>query len=38
MKPLTRFQKIIAYASLAFVLAWTAFGVFAIWVMLSHSH
>lgn len=36
MKPLKTYQKIIAYSSLAFVLAWTAFGIFTIWVLLSN--
>lgn len=37
MKPLTPGQKIIAYSSLAFVLFWTVFGVFAIWLYLTES-
>ncbi len=36
MKPLKPYQKVIAYASLAFVLAWTAFGIFTIWVILTN--
>jgi len=36
MKPLKTYQKIIAYSSLVVVLAWTAFGIFAIWVILSN--
>ncbi len=37
MKPLKTYQKVIAYASLVFVLAWTAFGVFTIWVILTNE-
>ena len=36
MKPLTPLQKFIAYSSLAFVVFWTAFGVFVIWVFLTY--
>jgi len=35
MSRLTKGQKFIAYGSLAFVLAWTVFGLFAIWIMTS---
>lgn len=35
MRPLTRRQKIVAYASLLFVLAWTVFGVYAIWLIVT---
>jgi len=38
MKPLTRKQKVIAYASLVFVLAWTVFGLFAIWLLVTEEH
>jgi predicted DNA repair protein MutK len=38
IQPMTFWQKVIAYSSLAFVLAWTVFGVFAIWVMLADKH
>lgn len=35
--PLTRMQSIVAYLSLAFVLAWMVFGLIAIWMILTHS-
>ena len=35
--PMTFWQKVIAYSSLVFVLAWTVFGVFAIWVLLTYN-
>ncbi len=35
IRPMTRLQKVVAFASLAIVLAWTAWGLFAIWVLLS---
>lgn len=38
MRPLTRMQKIIAYTSLAFVLAWTVWGIFAIWLLVTEEH
>ena len=38
IKPMNWWQKVIAYSSLLFVLAWTVFGVFAIWVMLTDKH
>jgi hypothetical protein len=34
--PLTRVQSIIAYSSLAIILAWMAFGLFAIWTIVTH--
>jgi hypothetical protein len=37
IKPMTFWQKVIAYSSLVFVLAWTVFGLFAIWVLLTHN-
>ena len=37
IKPMTFWQKVIAYSSLVFVLAWTAFGMFAIYVMWDHE-
>ena len=37
MSQLTRGQKLIAYGSLVFVLAWTLFGLYAIWLMLSEG-
>lgn len=37
MKPLTAGQKIVAYSALAMVAVWTAWGVFAIWVMLTEG-
>ncbi len=37
IKPLTTWQKIIAYSSLAFVFFWTVFGVFTIWVILTNE-
>jgi hypothetical protein len=30
-------QKALAYGSLVFVLAWTAFGLYAIWLVLTQS-
>jgi len=38
MQPLTRWQKVIAYAALAVVGLWTAWGLFAIWVMWFDPH
>ncbi len=38
MRPLSTWQKIIAYASLAFVAFWTAFGIYAIWLLSTHGH
>ena len=35
MTPLTKWQKVIAYSSLAIVLVWTAWGIFAIWIILT---
>lgn len=35
--PLKPWQKIVAYGSLAFVLAWTVFGVYAIWLTLTQG-
>lgn len=35
IRPMVAWQKTIAYASLAFVLAWTVFGVYAIWLILT---
>jgi hypothetical protein len=37
MAPLNRWQKILAYGSLLFVLAWTLFGIFAIWLVQTES-
>lgn len=37
MKPMTKWQKVIAYSSLLFVLFWTAFGLFAIWVLTTEN-
>ncbi len=37
MSQLTKGQKFIAYGSLLFVLAWTIFGLFAIWLMTSEG-
>ena len=37
IKPLTTFQKIIAYSSLAFVFFWTVFGIFTIWVYMTNE-
>jgi hypothetical protein len=30
-------QKALAFGSLVFVLAWTAFGLYAIWLMLTQG-
>lgn len=30
-------QKILAYGSLAFVLAWTVFGLYVIWLVLTQG-
>ncbi len=35
MRPLTTGQKIIAYASLVFIIFWIAFGLFAIGLILT---
>jgi len=35
IRPLKPFQKIIAYSALVMILAWTAFLLFTMWVMLS---
>jgi hypothetical protein len=37
MLPLTRWQKVVAYAALALVGLWTLWGFFAIWVMLTEG-
>lgn len=37
MRSLSRFQKIVAYTSLLFVLAWTVFGIYAIWLIVMHA-
>jgi hypothetical protein len=37
MLPLTPLQKLVAYSSLALVLIVTAFGLFAIWVIVTES-
>lgn len=34
-RALTRAQKVIAYSALAVVLAWTGFGAFVIWLLLT---
>ncbi len=34
MSGLTKGQRLIAYGSLIFVLLWTVFGIFAIWLMV----
>jgi len=36
--PMTFWQKVIAYSSLAIVLASTVFGIFVIWVMFINKH
>ena len=38
IKPMTKWQKVIAYSSLIFVLAWTLFGLFAIWVLTTENN
>ena len=35
MKPMTTWQKVIAYSSLVFILFWIVFGVFTIWLYLT---
>lgn len=35
--PLKRWQKQVAYASLAAVAAWTAFGVYAFWLIVTRN-
>jgi hypothetical protein len=30
-------QKVLAYSSLVFVLAWTVFGLYAIWLMFTQG-
>lgn len=37
MAPLRPWQKVLAYGSLIFVLAWTAFGIYAIWLVTTES-
>lgn len=37
IRPMTFWQKVVAYSSLAFVLMWTVLGVFAIWVLLTNN-
>lgn len=37
IRPLTRWQKAIAYSSLAFVLAWTVFGIYAILLIVTQD-
>lgn len=34
---LKTWQKVLAYGSLAFVLAWTVFGLYAIWLMFTQG-
>gem|GEM_PF-863776 len=34
-RSLSRGQKVIAYGALAAVLAWTVFGLFVIWLMMT---
>jgi hypothetical protein len=35
IKPMSRLQKVVAYGSLVMVLAFTVFGVHAIWLILT---
>lgn len=35
MKPMTKWQKVIAYSSLVIVLIWTVLGMFAIYVIVT---
>ncbi len=35
MKPLTLWQKAVAYSALFFVFFWTLFGLFTIWMILT---
>lgn len=37
MKPMTFWQKVVAYSSLAFVAFWTVFGVYVIWLILTDN-
>ena len=37
MKPMTKWQKVIAYSSLVVVLIWTLLGIFAIWVIVTEK-
>ena len=37
MKPMTKWQKVIAYSSLAIVLVWTVLGFLAIYVILTET-
>lgn len=37
MKPLTPWQKVVAYGSLLFVLVCTALGLFTIWIILTNG-
>ena len=38
IRPMSPMQKLVAYTSLLIVLAWTAWGLFAIWVMFVQPH
>jgi len=38
IKPMTRMQKIFAYTTLVIILGWTAFGLHAIWLILTYDH
>jgi len=37
IKPMTKWQKVIAYSSLVIVLIWTVLGMLAIWVILTEK-
>lgn len=38
IRPMTPWQKAIAYGALVIVLIWTVLGVAAIWLMLTDPH
>jgi hypothetical protein len=37
IQPMTKWQKVVAYASLIFVLAWTVWGLYAIWLIVTRG-
>ncbi len=38
IKPMTPWQKAIAYGALVVMLIWTALGMLAVWLMLTDPH
>jgi hypothetical protein len=37
IRPMTPWQKVVAWSALVLVAAWTLWGLFAIWVILSEG-